>query len=314
MRSAKRTLPSYAECYPEAIQKSTHYINYDGVSANHSILPVSSRETCSYGEHHICMNVGRAPSLVEHVVEGIPAFQGKIRPGEFVFVPARCPVRWTLCTEGQALSIRLGDLFLKTMAMQSDMNPDRVELIPRIPARTTRIVAIGKHFLDELRSPKNDTELMVSSLGNQLALLLLRNFLATPARATTQPDRLRKTDIQKAIDLIHSRLDDPPSVPEMAKAANSSLAHFERLFKITTGSSPVEYVNRHRTERAKELFQQGGRTIEEIAIILGFKAAAHFSRVFKQYVGIPPSLFQENLRVSRIVQPPSRGDSRNRHS
>lgn len=73
-----------------------------------------------------------------------------------------------------------------------------------------------------------------------------------------------------------------------------SPAQMYRLFKEETGTTPVEYRNRLRVQRACLLLRGRECTIGEIASLLGFESVYYFSRVFKKITGMPPSLWREN--------------------
>ena len=55
-----------------------------------------------------------------------------------------------------------------------------------------------------------------------------------------------------------------------------------------TGVRPHEYLLRRRIERAQELLKQTGVTLVDIALTVGFQSQAHFTTVFKRFVGDTP--------------------------
>jgi len=64
--------------------------------------------------------------------------------------------------------------------------------------------------------------------------------------------------------------------------------HFASQFRVATGLQPHEFLLRRRIRRAEELLQNGTMTIVEIALNVGFQTHAHFSTVFKRFVGHTP--------------------------
>lgn len=68
-----------------------------------------------------------------------------------------------------------------------------------------------------------------------------------------------------------------------------SPAQMYRLFREETGTTPVEYRNRLRVQRACQLLRGRECTIGEIASLLGFESVYYFSRVFKRITGVAPS-------------------------
>jgi len=61
------------------------------------------------------------------------------------------------------------------------------------------------------------------------------------------------------------------------------------LFQGYSGESPVNFRQRHRIERAKQLLlSEENFTVSEIAQELGFSDVYHFSKAFKKHCGISP--------------------------
>ncbi len=47
-------------------------------------------------------------------------------------------------------------------------------------------------------------------------------------------------------------------------------------------------------EEAKRLLKETNQQISSIAFMVGYNNVQHFNRVFKEYTGIPPTLFRED--------------------
>ena len=99
--------------------------------------------------------------------------------------------------------------------------------------------------------------------------------------------------IAKARRLIHSRLDEPVTLTELAKTAGLSESHFCRTFKEVTKLTVTEYTTRARINWArKELLRPAAR-ISDIAFQVGFQSLSQFNRSFSKLVGCSPSKFRE---------------------
>lgn len=79
-----------------------------------------------------------------------------------------------------------------------------------------------------------------------------------------------------------------PSVAWCASELNLSANYFGDLIKKETGKSSLEYIQNKIMDRAKSRIFEEDKTINEIAYELGFKYPQHFSRLFKQHVGVSP--------------------------
>ena len=111
----------------------------------------------------------------------------------------------------------------------------------------------------------------------------------------TQP--LQKWRLKRLVDYIDNHLGDKINLLDLAAVAGLSRMHFASQFRVATGLRPHEFLLRRRIRRAEELLQNGTMTIVEIALSVGFQTQAHFTTVFKRFVGHTP-------RQWRAASPP----------
>lgn len=86
-----------------------------------------------------------------------------------------------------------------------------------------------------------------------------------------------------------------PSVAQFAEEQNFSANYFGDLVKKETGKSAQEFIQLKLIEIAKQRIYDPNLSIAEIAYSLGFKYPQHFTRLFKQQVGISPKEFRESV-------------------
>jgi YesN/AraC family two-component response regulator len=60
------------------------------------------------------------------------------------------------------------------------------------------------------------------------------------------------------------------------------------------GVPPWDYLNRYRILRAKELLRKTSENIGNVALQVGFKDQAYFSRVFHKLTGLSPQNYRES--------------------
>lgn len=83
-----------------------------------------------------------------------------------------------------------------------------------------------------------------------------------------------------------------PSVNFFAEELNLSANYFGDLIKKETGISAQEYIQLKLIDIAKERIFDNKKSISEIAYGLGFKYPQHFTRLFKQKVGVSPNEYR----------------------
>ena len=80
-------------------------------------------------------------------------------------------------------------------------------------------------------------------------------------------------------------------VETMAEEVGLSRRQLRRKMQELTDLSPSGYIRMMRLERAAQLLEQQAGRVSEVAYAVGFGSAAHFSRLFHQVFGVPPSAY-----------------------
>ena len=84
------------------------------------------------------------------------------------------------------------------------------------------------------------------------------------------------------------KIDGLPSVAYCAEKMNLSANYFGDLVKKETGKSALEFIQTKMIDIAKEKVFDQSKSISEIAYEMGYKYPQHFTRIFKQKVGLSP--------------------------
>ena len=64
--------------------------------------------------------------------------------------------------------------------------------------------------------------------------------------------------------------------------------YLKKGFKALTGKTIHEYTQDLRINKAKEMLQQQGLSVSDVANTLGFSSISHFSTAFKKATGMKP--------------------------
>jgi len=104
-----------------------------------------------------------------------------------------------------------------------------------------------------------------------------------------QGGRREESFVWRAKQYMASALDQPVDMKVLANSFGVSYPHFRRVFKTSTGLPPQQYLLNLRVNRAKQLMDEAGVKLSDVARRAGFDDPYYFSRVFKQKTGLPPS-------------------------
>ncbi|MBU8712416.1 MULTISPECIES: AraC family transcriptional regulator [Brevibacillus] len=142
----------------------------------------------------------------------------------------------------------------------------------------------------------------------QIAFQQLLCFLLEQTR-TVDAEENSAAAIERSIAYLHDHYADELTVQQLAKQANLGVRQYTRLFKRTTGKSPIDYLTTYRINRSKEELLIGGELLHTISRNSGFKDTHYFNRRFKQIVGLPPKQYACSRGCdTKIVTPHYVGD------
>lgn len=138
------------------------------------------------------------------------------------------------------------------------------------------------------------------AIGSNRLLLAFVDLLYFIFGLCEQPLRERQefsTDkeqtVQRIISLLEHSYTDDLHMEQLEERLHLSKSYIARLFKDVTGVTVFHYVYRRRINEAKIIFlMEPSVTVTEACYRLGYKHLAHFSRMFKQFVGVSPEQFK----------------------
>lgn len=99
-----------------------------------------------------------------------------------------------------------------------------------------------------------------------------------------------KQRIEQICDLLINTCEQEHSLSQLAEISGFSQWHFLRQFKLHTGITPHAFLVQARLHKAKKLLL-AGNTPAEVSNQCGFSDQSHFTRHFKQALGVTPGNF-----------------------
>jgi AraC family transcriptional regulator len=95
--------------------------------------------------------------------------------------------------------------------------------------------------------------------------------------------------MNEVIDFMRMHVDEPVSLPRLAKICGLSTPHFTRAFRETIGQPPHAFLIGLRLEKARDLLEHTPLSITEIAFSCGFEQSQYFATLFRRKLGCAPS-------------------------
>ena len=240
-----------------------------------------------------CIASGHAEATM--LCNGKP-FQLKTDPGSIgLFAPhteiERC---WWHSLNAERVVIEL-DMSELNPAMKLDAEildvPLDLDLQFYDPSLLQTMLAIAR----EVQHGCPNGPLYAQSLCLGLALYLRRRFSSRPLTRTFDRGRLTSPQLRAIDEYIKESIGTDMNVDALAGLIGLSKPHFMKLFRMTTGTSPYQYVLRARVEAAAVLVKQG-HPLASVARKAGFSSQSHFSAVFAKYMGMPPKRYLSSVQ------------------
>ena len=118
------------------------------------------------------------------------------------------------------------------------------------------------HFIEEIKSPCDTCK-----------------FLNQPHE---------KEKIFQAREIILQNINQPPTIPELAKQIGINQCYLKKGFKEMFGTTVFDFYQSQRMEHAKYLLYEKGLSVTEVSALLGYSSISHFSTAFKKHTGLKP--------------------------
>lgn len=143
----------------------------------------------------------------------------------------------------------------------------------------------------ELNDRKSNFDVLTRLYLAELFILISRELDKQLYFANKQSDAHTEAIIQ----YIHSNYNQTIQFELFAKELGISSRYLRHNFKKKIGVGPKAYLVEYRINKALELFKDQSLSIKEIAFDSGFVSQQYFSKVFKEYIGITPYEYRNNL-------------------
>jgi AraC family transcriptional regulator, transcriptional activator FtrA len=140
--------------------------------------------------------------------------------------------------------------------------------------------------------------------GSKIANAVARRLVMPPHReggqtqyvsAPVQEESGRSIAI--ALDWARARLSDPFSIAEFAAQAAMSQRTFLRKFQEVVGIAPLQWLQKERMFRAREILESTKLGLDQIATECGYESLETFRVVFKRVVGVSPAAYRKRFHL-----------------
>jgi AraC family transcriptional regulator len=234
------------------------------------------------------------PAVIGYSLKDAAIARIPVAPGQVVFCPRkeRHNIRWD---EGiSVLSIRIPDSAL-TEAAGERITDRPLEIVPRQLVTDDRLTHLLFALDAERARGYAAGKLFVDCIETALANILITSFNTFAPRLIPAKGGMAPRVLRRVVEFMHANLDKQIGLKDLAGCAGLSLSHFSFQFRASTNQSPHQYMLRLRVERSKELLTDSRLSVLDVGLEVGFRNQQHFATVFRNSVGVPPSVYRTEL-------------------
>jgi AraC-like DNA-binding protein len=118
--------------------------------------------------------------------------------------------------------------------------------------------------------------------------------LAAAAEIASQQDEHRAVQpdlcdrVHHARDILRQRLENPPSLGELARLVGLNDCTLKRTFRQVFGQTVFGYLHDYRMQQARQALEMGDWTVGEVARQVGYTNLSAFSRAFSKQFEVKP--------------------------
>lgn len=127
----------------------------------------------------------------------------------------------------------------------------------------------------------------------QLLLLQLEQLCCNSCAIKCSLKKPESDKMHVAKELLLDNIKNPLSLKELAHQVGTNEFTLKKDFKAIFGTTVFGYLNDFKMEKALKLLKEEGQTVTQVAEIIGYKNATHFTTAFKKKYGILPSALKK---------------------
>ncbi|MEL6682098.1 MAG: helix-turn-helix domain-containing protein [Pseudomonadota bacterium] len=119
-----------------------------------------------------------------------------------------------------------------------------------------------------------------------------------PALDTAGTDDMLPDILREATEIFANHIEDPIKIADVADAVGISTRQLERLFRQSTGKSPLSYYRSIRMKIARQLVLYSNDGLLQIAVAVGYNSSGAMVQNYKDVFGTHP--LEDRRKINRF--------------
>lgn len=147
-------------------------------------------------------------------------------------------------------------------------------------------------------SPRFGSQQLIKTYLEQFLIYLFRTSAFVPPSQPQNTSNIDKTETiyTTILEYLEHNLCGHLTVEQICKDNLISGSQLKKLFREREQCGVIEFFNKMKIERAKELIRTRQMNFSQIADYLGYTSIHYFSRQFKKLTGMTPSEYTDSIK------------------
>lgn len=212
-----------------------------------------------------------------------------VQPGQFILIPSN-----SVHSFSTSSSNSIKKYFCHFISKTGDLELFEFFKIPYYIDKVDNIILkeLFEKLVTNLASNNYMSILRVKSVMLEIIIYYFDNIQSEKIEMVSS----KSTEIiSRVVKYISNNLSKNISINDLAELVYLHPNYFIKFFKKHMGSSPKNYINKLRLEKAKKLLITTEMNITDISREIGYSDTCYFSKYFKKNTGFTPTEFK-NIR------------------
>jgi len=154
-----------------------------------------------------------------------------------------------------------------------------------------------RHAVESAAAAHPGSQVFLAHLAEALFADVLRRYLASlPEGRTGWLAGAGDPAVGRALAALHRRPAHAWSLDELAAEAAVSRSALTERFTRYLGVAPMTYLTEWRLELGAESLRTTSRSVQNVALDVGYESEAAFNRAFKRRFSVPPARYRRDWR------------------
>ncbi len=151
---------------------------------------------------------------------------------------------------------------------------------------------LGSVLLPAFQRPGQASALFIDHVTLAMLTHLCSSYAGARLGIPFSKGGMTRLQANRAKEFLAAHCADDVSLVDAARACGLSRGHFTKAFRVSTGLTPHQWLQRHRIDMAKRRLRNPALSIADIAAACGFSDQSHLTRVFSRLVGDSPAAWR----------------------